>query len=143
MSLLSLSPLLSSLFVSYANRVVALESASATPSPESEEWKTFQTTIATLREENSKFESENREMATKFEAAMASQEAFGAQVATLKEDIEIQQDRFRVLTERCAEDNGKYNQLLVESNAEKTAFQTQVLDLEVSTRILSWIERYY
>jgi len=135
MSLLSLSPLLSSLFVSYANRVVALESASSTPSPESEEWRTFQTTIATLREENSKFESENCEMATKLEVAIASQEAFRTQVAALKEDVEVQQDRYWVLAERCSESNDKYNQLVVESNAEKTAFQAQVLDLEVSSRI--------
>ena len=46
MTLLSLSPLLSTLFLSYANRAAALESASATPSPESEEWKELQATVS-------------------------------------------------------------------------------------------------
>ena len=42
MSLLSSSPLLASLFVSYANQVATLESVVVTPSPESEEWKALQ-----------------------------------------------------------------------------------------------------
>jgi len=47
---MSLLSLLSSLFISHANQVVALESASATPSPDSEEWKTLQAIVAALRE---------------------------------------------------------------------------------------------
>jgi len=135
MTLLSLSPLLSSLFISYANRVVALESASATPSPDSEEWKTLQATIAALREENGKLKLENCEMAGRLETAVASQEAFRTLVAALKDDANIQQDGFLKLTQQFAESNDKYNRLMTESSAEKAAFQAQVLDLEVRTHV--------
>jgi len=137
MSLLSLSPLLSSLFISYANRTAALELASPTPSPESEEWKALQATVTALREKNDKLESENRDMAEKLERAASSQEAFRTLVATLKEDAEIQQDGFRMLIQECAEGNDRYNRLVAESTAEKAAFQAQILDLEVSTRTRS------
>ena len=137
MSLLSLSPLLSSLFISYANRVVALESASATPSPDSEEWETLQVTIAALREENGKLESENCEMAGKLEAAAASQEAFRTLVMTLKEDAETQLDGFRMLTQQCTETNDKYDRFVAKSATEMTSLQAQILDLEVSARIFS------
>ena len=137
MSLLSLSPLLSSLFISYANRVVALESTSATPSPDSEEWKSLRATIAALREENGKLVSENREMAGKLETAAASQEAFRTLVAVLKEDTESQQDGFRMLTRQCTESNEKYSRLVAKSTVETTALQAQISDLEVSTQTLS------
>ncbi|KAF9642245.1 hypothetical protein BDM02DRAFT_3273540, partial [Thelephora ganbajun] len=89
--LLSLSPLLSSLFISYADRAVTLQSASVTPSPESMEWKALQSNIAALREENEKLKSENRELAVKLATAEASQEAFRSQVSSLKEVNATQQ----------------------------------------------------
>ena len=131
MSLLSLSPLLSSLFVSYANRVAALESASSTPSPESEEWKTFQTTIAALREDNAELKSENLEVAGRLEAAVASQEAFRSQISTLKEANTTQQDDIKSLRSKLAEAKDKYDRLAAASNAERDALQIQVSDLEV------------
>ena len=139
-SLLSLSPLLSSLFISYANRTAALETATTTPSPESEEWKALQATVSTLREKNDKLESENCDMAGKLEAAASSQDAFRTLVATLKEDVKYQQDGFRSLMEQYAKGNDRYARLAAESAAEKAAFQAQVLDLEASTYIRSRIE---
>jgi len=137
MSLLSLSPILSSLFISYANRIVALESASATPSPGSEDWKALQDTVAALREKNEKLESENRDVVGKLATATSSQEAFRTLVAALKEDAAIQRGDFRRLTQQCADGSDRYNRLVAESTAEKAAFQAQILDLEVSTRIWS------
>ena len=134
-SLLSLSPLLSSLFISYANRTAALELATATPSPESEDRKVLQATVAGLREKNDKLESENRDMAGKLEAAASSQEAFRTLVAALKEDVEDQQNGFRTLKEQYVEGNDRYNRLVAESATEKAVFQAQVLDLEASTCI--------
>ena len=131
MSLLSLSPLLSSLFISYSNRVAALESASTTPSPESEEWRTLQTTVTTLREENERLESEVREMGEKLEAAEASQEAFRSQTLSLKEANTVQRDDIGSLLAELSAAKDKYNQLMVDSNAEKAALQIQVMDLEV------------
>ena len=131
MSLLSLSPLLSSLFVSYANRVAALESASATPSPESEEWKALQTTITALREENEKLRLEAREIAEKLEVAGASQEAFRSQIASLKEVNTTQQDDIKSVRAELSGAKDKYDRLKVDSDAEKAALEAQVLDLEV------------
>ena len=150
MSLLSLSPLLSSLFISYADRAAALESASATPSPESKEWKTLQATIVTLQEENEKLKSENHEMARELRAVEASQGAFCSQVSSLKEVNTTQQDDIRSLRADLAEAKDKYNRLVVDSNAEKAALQVQVLDLEVGLgsylvsgrrQLLTWIVR--
>jgi regulator of replication initiation timing len=131
MSLLYLSPLLSSLFISYANRATALESASAAPSPGSEEWKTLQTTIITLQEENKKLKSENREMAEKLEVAEASQEAFRSQASSLKETNAAQQDDIKSLWAELFEAGDKYDLLVEVSNAEKSGLQAQILDLEV------------
>ena len=131
MSLLSLSPLLSSLFVSYANRVAALESASATPSPESEEWKALQTTVTALREENEKLRLEAREIAEKLEVAGASQEAFRSQIASLKEVNTNQQDDIKSVRAELSEAKDKYNRLKVDSDTEKAALEARVLDLEV------------
>jgi len=100
MSLLSLSPLLSNLFISYAKRAAALESVSVTPSPESEEWKVLQTdTIAILQEENEKLRSTNREVTEKLAAAEASQEAFRSQVSFLKGVYTTQHDDIKSLRE--------------------------------------------
>jgi len=130
MSLLSLSPLLSSLFVSYANRAAALESTSATPSPDSEEWKALQATITALREENERLRSEACEMAEKLGAANASQEAFRSQVSSLKEVNVIQQVNIKSLQAESFDAKEKYDRLVVDSNTQKSALQIHVLDLE-------------
>ena len=141
MSLLSLSPLLSSLFISYADRAAILESATATPSPESEGWKALQATTAALREENEKLKSETCEVAGKLEAAGASQEAFRSQVSSLKEANTTQQGDIKSLRAELAEAKEKYNRLAVNSNAEKAALHIRVLDLEVgSESCLVWSE---
>ena len=131
MSLLALSPLLSSLFISYANRVAALESAAPTPSPENEEWKTLQSTVARLREDNERLESETREMAEKLEVAEASQEAFRSQVLSLKDVSTSQKDDIESLRTELSEVKDKYIRLMVDSNAEKAGLQVQVMELEV------------
>ena len=132
MSLLSSSPLLSTLFISYANRAAALESASAAPSPESEEWKALQTTAITLREENEKLKSETREIAGKLKAAEASQEAFRSQVTSFKETNTTQQDDIKSLRAELSEARDKHDRLMVDSNEERATLKAQVLDLEVS-----------
>lgn len=142
-ALLSLSPLLSSLFVSYANRAAALESASSTPSSDIDERKLLQDAVAALREENEKLRSENLETAGKLEAAAASQEAFRSQVSSLKEVNATQQDDIRSLRAQLVEANGKRSQLVADSNAQKAAFEIQVLDLEVGVRIWYWIRPGY
>ena len=131
MSLLSLSPLLSSLFISYANRAAALEPASATPSPESEEWKALQATIVTLREENEKLRLEARETAGKLEAAEASQEAFRSHVSSLREVEMIQRDEIKSLRTELDEVEDKYDRLVANSSAKKIVLEDQVLELEV------------
>ena len=123
--------MLSSLFISYANRAAALESVSTTPSPESEEWKTLQSTITTLREENDKLKSENCEMGEKLKAVEASQEAFRSQISSLKEGNTTQQSDIKSLWAELFEAGDKYDRLLEDSNAEKSTLQAQVLDLEV------------
>jgi len=131
MSLLSLSPLLSSLLISYANRAAALESASATPSPDSEEWKTLHATVNTLQEENEKLKLEVREMAGKLKAAEASQEAFRSQVSNLKEVDAAQQDDIASLRAVSSETKLKHDRLVLDSSAQLAALQAQVTDLEV------------
>ena len=131
MSLLSSSPLLASLFVSYANQVATLESAAATPSPESEEWKALQDTITTLQEEVERLKSENGEMTKGMQSAEASQEAFHSQVLSLKEVNTSQLDEIDSLRAELIEAKEKYARLTAESNTEKATLQTQVLDLEV------------
>ena len=85
MALLSSSPLLASLFVSYANQAAALESASVTPSPKSEEWKALRNTTVALREEVRKLKSENIEIVEGSKASVDSQEAFRSQISSLKQ----------------------------------------------------------
>jgi len=131
MALLSSSPLLASLFVSYANQAAAFESASTTPSPESEEWKGLQNTIATLQEEIKKLGSDNLEMVEGLEAAEASQEAFRSQVSSLKEVNMSQENDIKSLRAELTETKEKYGRLMVDSVAEKTALRNLVLDLEV------------
>ena len=131
MALLSSSPLLVSLFVSYANQAAALESASATPSPESEEWKVLQNTTGALREEVGKLKSENFERAEELRAAADSQEAFRSQVSSLKQVNTTQRDDIKSLRAELADAKDNYNRLLANSNTEKVALQGRVLNLEV------------
>ena len=135
--LLSLSPLLSSLFVSYANRVIALDSSPSVPSPESEEGKALQSTAATLREENKKLKSEILDVTRKLEVAVASQETFRSQVSSLKEVNTTQHNDNKTLRRELGEAREKYDRLVVDSNAEKAALQILVLNLEVGTGIWS------
>ena len=131
MLLLSLSPLLSSLLISYANRAAALESASATPSPDSEEWKALQATVTALQEENEKLKLEAHDMAGKLHAAEASQEAFCSQVSNLKEVNATQQDDIVSLRAESSEVKNKYDRLMADSSAQLAALHVQVTDLEV------------
>jgi hypothetical protein len=141
MALLSSSPLLASLFVSYANRAATLESAFATPSPESEEWKALQNTVISLQDEIKGLRSENLEMAEGLKGAEASQEAFYSQVSSLKEVNTAQQDDIKLLRAELAEAKEKYDQLMVDSNTEKAALQDQVIVLEVCLYShLMWIK---
>lgn len=130
MSLLSLSPLLSSLFITYANKVAALESGSTVPSPESEEWKVLQSSITMLREENEKLRSGNRDVVLKSEAAEASQEAFHSQILSLKKENAAQQDEIKSLQRELHEVKSQYDQLATDSTAEKTAHKIRISDLE-------------
>lgn len=130
-SLLSLSPLLASLFISYANRAATLESASATPSSDSEEWKALHATITVLQEENEKLKSETQEMAGKLKTAEASHEAFRSQVSYLKEVNTSQQDDIKSLQAELVETNDWHDKLMADSSAERAALQIQVSDLEV------------
>jgi len=129
-SLLSLSPLLSSLFVSYANRASTLGSAPSAPLSENEEWKALQDTIAALREENGKLKSETSEMAGKLEAAETSQEVFRSEVSSLKEASTTQQEEIKALRAELSEAKDKYDRVVVDSNLE-AALKAQISDLEV------------
>ena len=139
MSLLSSSPLLSSLFVSYANRAAALESASAAASPNGEESTVLQATVAALREENKKLRSENVEVAGKLEAATASQEVFRAQVSSLREVNVTQQEDIKSLRSELVEAKEKYDRFAADSIMERAALRGPVLDLEVGTHVLPQI----
>jgi len=134
-ALLSSSPLLSSLFISYANRAAALESASATPSPGSKGWKALQGAVAALQEENENLKSNNVEVKGKLEEATASQEAFRSQVAALKESNITQQEEIKLLREGLVVAEGKYGRLIADSNTERAALQIQVSDLKVKARV--------
>ena len=131
-ALLSSSPLLASLFVSYANQAAALESASATSPTESDEWKALETTITALQEEIDKLKPENIKMAEKLEAGTASLEAFRSQVASLKEANTTHQREIHSLSAELIESKDKYNRLLEDSNAERDSLLNKVSDLEVS-----------
>jgi FtsZ-binding cell division protein ZapB len=129
-ALLSLSPLLSTLFVSYANRATALESAVS--SPESEEWTGLQATITALQEEVEKLRSEKLEMAGGLEVAAASREAFRSQTSSLEEVNTTQQGDIKSLRAELAEAKDRHDRFMVDSNAERAALQVRVLDLEVN-----------
>ena len=115
----------------FVSQVAALEPASATPSPESEEWKNIQNTIVTLREEIKKLRSENLEMAGGLEVAEASLEALCSHVLSLKEANATQTDDIKTLRAELIEADVKYDRLVMDSNAERAALRVQVLDPEV------------
>ena len=135
-TLLSLSPLLSSLFVSYAHRAAALESTSSTHSTESEQ-KAHQTAVAAFREENERLKLENLDVARRSEAVAASQETFRAHISSLKEVIATQQNDIKSLRAELVEGREKHDRLVVE----RAALQIQVIDLEASVRVWLSIER--
>lgn len=125
MALLSSSPLLASLFLSYASQVTALESPA--PSAESEEWKSLENAFSKLQEEVDKLKLENLEMEGEVKATAASQEAFRSQISTLKDVNTTQQDRIKTLQVELLEAKNKCDQLLGERNV----LENRVLDLEV------------
>lgn len=135
LSLLSLSPLLSSLFVSYASRAGARGSLSATAFADSEEWKTLQDTIATLREENEKLKLETREMVRKLEMAEASQEMLRSQVSSLNEANMAHQEDVKSLRAENVETKEKYNRIVADLEAEKATLKVQISDLEVDLEL--------
>ena len=129
MALLSSSPLLASLFVSYANQAAILESS--TPPAESEEWKALENTISALQEENDKLKPENLRMSERLTAAAAALEAFGSQVTSLKDVNVAQGHDIDSLRTELLESKEKHNLLLENSNAERTVLQSMVSDLQV------------
>lgn len=131
MSLLSMSPLLSSLFISYAARAAVIGSCTTSPPPESGEWKSLQDTIAALQEENEKLKSEIHHMAGKLETAETSREVFHSQISSLKEVNATQEEDIRSLRAQVSEAKHNYDRLVEDSNAEKAALRVQISDLEV------------
>lgn len=127
MSLLSMSPLLSSLFISYATRAAVIGSCNISPPPESGEWKSLQDTIAALQEENEKLKSEIHHMAGKLETAETPREVFHS----LKEVNATQEEDIRSLRAQVFEAKHSYDRLVEDSNAEKAALKVQISDLEV------------
>ena len=93
--------------------------------------KELQTTIAALQEEIEKLKSENLEMAGRLKVAAASREESSSQIPSLTEVDTTQQHDIKPLRPELAEAKDKHNQLVADSNAERTALQIQVLDLEV------------
>jgi chromosome segregation ATPase len=128
-ALLSSSPLLSSLFVSYANQAAATQSA--TPSTEAEEWKALEHTISTLQEDIDKLKPENLKMTKNLEVATASLDAFRSQVASLKEVISQQQRDLDSLRADQSESKVKCNRLVKDLNAERDNFQSTMTDFAV------------
>ncbi|KAF9645583.1 hypothetical protein BDM02DRAFT_3119986 [Thelephora ganbajun] len=130
LSLLSLSPLLSSLFISYANRAAIRGSASTTPSSEAEECKALQDAITSLREENEKLKMETREMIRKLEISEASQEMLRSQISSLSEANAAQRDDTESLRAELVEAKGNYDRFVADSDAEKAALKVQISGLE-------------
>ena len=131
MALLSSSPLLASLFITYANQAAGFESS--TPPTESEEWKALKNTVSRLQEEVDKLRPENLEMTERLTVAAASLEAFRSQVTSLKGMNTAQQLEFNSLQAELSEFKVKYNRLVENSTAERDALQNTVSDLKVSS----------
>ena len=134
MFLLSLSPLLSSLFVTYANRAASLESTSASSS-ENGGWKMLRDSITALREENEKLQTENREMVSKLEVAQASQEGLRSHISSLGEINAAHQNEVNSLQKELVESKDLYERVMKDWNVEKTAYQTRISDIEVGSRL--------
>ena len=128
-ALLSSSPLLASLFVSYAHQAAALESF--TPSRENEERKALENTISRLQEEIDKLKPENLETEERLAVTAASMEAFRSQVTSLKEVNVAQQHDIDSLRAEVSESQDEYNLLVENSHAERNTLQSIVSDLEV------------
>ena len=142
LSLLSLSPLLSSLFISYATRAGSAGSTPSTysPSPESDEWKSLQDTVTILTEENEKLKSEIREIAGKLEVAEAFQEVLRSQVSSLKDLNANREEDVVSLRTQVSEAQQKCDRLAEDSNAQKAALKVQVSDLEVGSELCSIVD---
>lgn len=118
-SLLSLSPSLATLLLSYSNRA------------ETQDRRTFRETIVKLLEENQGLKSEVLEMVQRLKAAEASQKTVRSQVSSLREAGATLQDTVDSLREELVEVEDKYDRFIADSNVEKAALYVQVLDLEV------------
>ena len=129
MALLSSSPLLASLFVSYANQAAVLHTV--TPSAGSEDWKALENTITGLQGEIDKLKPENLEMTERLAEASAALEAFRSQAISLKEVNMTQLHEIDSLRAELLKSKDKYNRLVEDSNAEKDAFRNMVSDLKV------------
>ena len=128
---LSSSPLLSTHFVPYANRTAALESASSTPSPESEERKDLQTTISPESEEQ-------KDLQTAIPPESEGRKDLQTTIAALREEIgKLKQENLEVTgqLEVAVASKEKYDRLMVDLNAERATLRRQVSDLKVSIRI--------
>jgi len=130
LSLLSLSPLLSTLFVSYASRAGPRGSGSSTTSTDSEEWKVLQDTIASLREENEKLRLEARDMVRKLAMAEASQEMLRSHVSSLDESNAIHREDIKSLRAEIMDVQEKYDRVMADSEAERATLRVKVSDLE-------------
>ena len=119
MLLLSSSPMLASLLLSYSNRT------------ETERRRSFRGTIIKLLEENQRLKSEAIGVVQRLKATKASQKVVRSQVLSLKEASTTQQDTINSLREELDEVEDKYDRLMTDANAEKAALHVQVLDLEV------------
>ena len=128
-ALLSSSPLLASLFVSYANKAATLECT--TPSTETEEWKALEKMISAQQEEIDRLKPENAKMTESLEAATASLEAFRSQVASLKEVNVAQEQEINSLRTELLESKDQHTRLVEDSDAEKDALRSTISDLEV------------
>ena len=109
MSLLAASPLLSSLFLTYANRAAALDGPSA-PSPIDIEWSEMKTMNSRLQEEVALLRAQLNEETERAKAAEDCVEALRAQLSSVKStnlDLEAavsgERKRLEVVTSEYAE----------------------------------------
>jgi small-conductance mechanosensitive channel len=119
MLLLSSSPMLAALLLSYSSRT------------ETEKRIAFRETIIKSLEENQRLKSEAVGMARRFRAAAAAQKTVRSQLSSLKGVSMVQQDAIASLREQLDQVEDRYDRLMVGSNAEKAALHVQILDLEV------------
>lgn len=129
MALLSSSPLLASLFVSYANQAAVFETASTAPPPD--ELRTLENSVLVLQEDIDRLKPENLDMKERLEKAAASLEAFRSQVASLKEVNVAQQGDIKSLQAELTESKHAYDLLSKHSNAEGEDLRSTISKLEV------------